>query len=337
MTIRYRRSTVAVILTMLFLHTTAAIADRLVMKNGDVITGNISQVADGEVLIEPAYADEFAVDLAEVVSIETDDTFEVELTDGTTLDAKFAVDPDGGQAVMVDDEIRRVDLVNLSEATEPEDWYDRTSHIDLNATWNDGNTDSKNTLLYADTSLKFGDHRHFADLTFRRDETEGDKTKEQDLFRYQYNWMFNDPWYTGANFSWERDPIRELDHRYTLGAVIGRDIFDDSNRFLTFSVGVGWSDEEIGGESESGTVGLWTLRYEHDFLGGDLTLFHDDSIQYQFYGVNNTILKSNTGFRFDIIADVYANVSLRYDWESDPAPGAEDFDTTLVVGVGAEF
>ena len=38
-----------------------------------------------------------------------------------------------------------------------------------------------------------------------------------------------------------------------------------------------------------------------------------------------------------IIADVYASLSLRYDYETDPAADAENEDTTLVVGIGAEF
>ena len=55
------------------------------MKNGDIITGNISKIEDGEVYIEPSYADEFSVDLAEVVSIDADQTFEIELEDGSKV------------------------------------------------------------------------------------------------------------------------------------------------------------------------------------------------------------------------------------------------------------
>ena len=40
------------------------LADQLIMKNGDVITGDISSIDDSKVTIKPAYADEFAVNLA---------------------------------------------------------------------------------------------------------------------------------------------------------------------------------------------------------------------------------------------------------------------------------
>jgi hypothetical protein len=35
--------------------------------------------------------------------------------------------------------------------------------------------------------------------------------------------------------------------------------------------------------------------------------------------------------------NIYANVSLRYDYETEPAEGAENEDTTFVFGIGAEF
>lgn len=316
---------------------TPALADQLMMKNGDIITGNISRIEDDKVYIEPGYADEFSVDLAEVVSIEADQTFEIELEDGSKVDASFAHGTDGMQTLEIDGQATNIPMEDLVLAEEPEEWYDRDSKAEVNMTWNDGNTDSRNNLIYADTNVKLGDHRHYGNLTFRRDKTDGLYTKKQDLFNYSYNWFFSDPWYLGATASWERDRIKELDHRYTVGFIMGRDIFDDSNRFLTISLGAGYSEEEYVSESDSGAAALWGLRYTHDFMDGDFAFFHDHNINHAFYGENNTIFKSNTGFRFDIIDDVYANISLRYDYESDPPEDAENADTTLVIGVGAEF
>ena len=315
-----------------------ALADQVQMKNGDIITGNISKIEDGEVYIEPSYADEFSVDLAEVVSIEADQTFEIELEDGSKVDASFAHGDDGMQTLVIDGEPRDIPMEELVLAEEPEDYYDRTSHVDVNMTWNGGNTDSRNNLFFADTSLKLGDHRHLGELTFRRDKTDGEYTKKQDLFNYSYNWLFNEPWYLGGVFSYERDPIKELDHRYMGGVVIGRDIFDDANKFLTISLGVGYTDEEFfNTEPESGSTGLWALRYTHDFKGGDIAFYHNHNINQHFFGTDNLIFKSNTGFRFDLIDDIYANVSLRYDYETEPAADAENEDTTFVFGIGAEF
>lgn len=310
--------------------------DRVLMKNGDVITGDVSLVTDSEVLIDPSYADEFSIDLAEVLSIDLDNTFEVELQDQLKLDAQIAVSESGEQVLVIEGEERPLELSDIAEAKDPDPYFDWGASVDFNATYNEGNTDSRNTLLFAKGNMKVGDHRHLGDVTFRREQTDGIRTKEQDLFNYSYNWMFSKPWYMGGSFTYERDPIRDLDHRYTAGLIFGRDIFDDARKFLTITVGAGYSDEEIGGISDSGAVGLWTLRYEHELWSG-VDFYHNHNITQQFYGVDNLIFKSNTGFRFDLISDLYATVSLRYDYETEPAAEASGDDSTLALGLGYTF
>lgn len=335
---RNHRFLAAVLFMAVILLSGNVLADQVIMKNGDIITGNISKIEDGEVFIEPSYADEFSVKLAEVVSIDAVETFEIELEDGSNVDASFAHGAEGMQTLVVDGTPRDIPMEELTMATEPEPWYDRTSHVDVNMTWNGGNTDSRNNLIFADTSLKLGDHRHQGDLTIRRDQTDGIDTKKQDLFNYTYNWFFSDPWYMGGTLSYERDPIRELDHRYNVGLIFGRDIFNEASRFMTISLGAGWSEQEFFSTgTDSGATGLWNLQYTQDFFGDNMEFFHNHNINYQFFGDNNLIFKSNTGFRFDIISDVYTNISLRYDYETEPSLGAENDDTTLVFGVGAKF
>ncbi len=311
--------------------------DRIVMKNGDIITGNVSLIDGDDVIIEPAYADKFAVDLAEVVSIELDEPLEMEMVDETTIDAAtLGLNSAGEQVLVVDGEESPISLADIAEATEPEDYFDWGASVDWSTTVNEGNTDTRNTLLFTQGNMKIGDHRHFGDLTFRREETDGVRTKEQDLLNYAYNWLFSDPWYMGGSFSFERDPIRDLDHRYTAGVLIGRDIFDDSRKFLTFSIGAGYSEEKFSGVKDSGLAGLWNLRYQHEFWDG-VDFFHTQNFIQQFYGDDNLILKTNTGFRFSLIDDLYANVSLRYDYETEPAEGASKDDSTLQFGIGYSF
>ena len=316
---------------------TAGLADQLVMKNGDVITGDISAIAGDKVTIKPAYSDEFAVNLADVASIEDDGVYGVVLEDGREVQAQFAGVADGQQALIVEDQPVSAAVSGITVLPPPAPYYERVSHVDLNMTLRDGNTDSRNTLLFADTRMRLGVHRHIADLTFAREEVDGVDTKEQDLLRYEYNWLLDGPWYLGATASYERDPIKELDHRYTAGLLVGRDIFNDDVRLLTASLGAGYADEELGGVSDSGAVGLWKLVYEHKLRQDALAFFHNHNIDYHFYGDNNATFKSNTGFRWDVIGSVYTSVSLRYDYQTEPAPGSESYDTTLAVGIGAEF
>jgi len=328
-------------LLMLVAIATEARADQLTMKNGDRISGEIQRIWDKEVVIEPELDDDVnvTIDFENVAYIESEREFEVELADGREVIAKLVGPADDDQQLIeIDGVTQPIALADLYEVDEIDDYFDWESHIDFNASINKGNTDSVNTKLYADTNLKLGDHRHIADLTLTREEQNHVTTRDQDLFRYNYNWLFDDPWFLGALLSAERDPIKDLDLRLILAALIGRDFINTPDTILSGQLGMGFlTEEDTLGETEQNGVAIWQLRYRQDLFTDDLELFHDHSINLYISGRNNTVLKTSTGARYEITDLLYANVSLDYDYESEPAGTAENDDLRLVVGLGVEF
>ena len=328
------------LLVSVFLITTSH-ADQVTLKSGDRITGEIQRIWDKEVIIEPEYDDDVkaAIDIGNVAHIESEREFEVELTDGREVIAQL-IGPgdDGQQLIVIDGVTETILLTDLYELDEIEDYFDWESHIDFNAAINKGNTDSVNTKLYADTNLKLGDHRHIADLTFVREEQDHVTTRDQDLFRYNYNWLFSEPWFFGALLTAERDPIKDLDMRLILAALMGRDFLNTPDTILSGQLGLGYlTEEDTLGETQQSSVGIWTLRYRQDLFTDDLELFHDHSINIYLTGRNNTVIKTSTGARYEITDLLYANISIDYDYESDPAGTAENDDLSLVLGLGVEF
>ena len=186
---------------------TICLFGELVMKNGDRITGNITKIWDKEIFIEPDYADEFSVDQDAVEYFVSDDEFTIELGDGKEVDVLFdGVDDDGNQVVLIGDQTMAVPLVQIEELDEVEDYSDWEAHVDFNTTVNRGNTDSLNSKMTGDYSLKLGDHRHLFEMLFSREEQNSISVKEQDLYRYSYNYAFSQRWGFGAVGSYERDP-----------------------------------------------------------------------------------------------------------------------------------
>ncbi len=302
----------------------AANADVLVLKNSDRITGKIDQRVDGEISIKPAYANEFSVDVEAVERVEWDEDSGIDL-----------------EAVVESSEVESEDdqIVSSRDATpdEPESVFNWRGHLDLSATVNKGNTDSLDSKLRLDTTVKINRHRHIGEIAFFREETDGISNKEQDLYRYSYNWLFNDPWFFVAQLSYERDPIIALDSRVIGSAGIGLDVWDTPRRALSMHLGAGLQTEEIGMQSEDSGVATWTLRYRQNLRGDDLELFHNHTVTHNITGRANTSYKTSTGFRFEITDLLYANVSLDFDFETDPVAMAENEDTALVIGIGAEF
>lgn len=334
----FRNRPVVIFILLTLALSPAANADVLYLKNGDQITGTIKRIWDDEVTIEPDYSDEFTVDLPMVVRIESDRDFEIEMPDGTDVVAQFdGVDDEGNQILIVGGEPTSVALGAMRELDEPEDFYDWEVLVDYSLSVNDGNTDALNSRLSGEGMFKHGDHRHIATILQANEEQNSITTKEQTLLGYTYNFLFNDPWFFAAAGQYEEDPIRELEYRITASAGIGRDIWNDPNRFLTGQLGLGFRDEEIGLEKETSTVAVWALRFRHEFFSDDFEVFHNHNIVYTIDGRDNTVFKTSTGIRYEITDLLYLNVSLDWDHETEPAGTAEKTDTLFVVGAGLEF
>jgi hypothetical protein len=174
-------------------------------------------------------------------------------------------------------------------------------------------------------------------MLFNRESQQGVSIKEQDLFKYNYNWLFRDPWFFGLSGSYERDPIRDLSGRLIGAASFGRDIWDRPHKVLNFQLGLGYQNENIGGVTDNSAVAIWALRFSYDLFRNDLETFHNHSITTNLSGRDNTVLKTSTGLRYEITDLLYANLSVDYDYETDPADVASKSDLTFLWGIGAEF
>ena len=317
---------------------TPVCADVLVLKNGDRITGDIKRIWDDEILIEPEYSDELNVDMSVLEYIESDREFEIDLNDGRSLVASFVgADSDGNQIIKSGDESVSVTLADLLEMDEPEKEFDWESNVEVSANLNKGNTDTANVKVRADTTVKFNDHRHIGEITFFREELANVSTKEQDLFKYSYNWIFNDPWFFSTNLSLERDPIIELDSRVIISVGIGRDIWNTPRRTLNVNLGAGYQTEDFSSGSADSSVMTWTLRYRQDFFSDDVGLFHNQTITSNIDGRTNTSYKTTTGLSYEITDLLTTSLSLDFNYETDPVDLAENEDIALLFGLALEF
>lgn len=316
----------------------SSLAGVLVLNNGDRITGEIKQIWDAEVIIEPAYSDEFSVDMDVIVSIESDREFEITLDDGREVVARpDGADAEGKQVLVIAQERIPLAVDALTELDEIDEYFDWDSWVDWSAALNKGNTDSNNTRLVGRTALRLGDHRHNGEIAIAREEQNGVSVKEQDTLVYDYNWLFSEPWFLSAGYSFERDPIRELINRSIGSLGIGRDIFNTPRLTLSIQLGAGAIRENIGGITDESSVINWKLQYRQDLFGEDLEVFHNQSIVRYLSGRENTIFKTSSGLRYEITDLLYATAGLNYDYETEVVGESDNEDIGLLFGFGLEF
>jgi putative salt-induced outer membrane protein YdiY len=316
---------------------TQAWGDVVYMNNGDRITGDIKRVWDNELFLETPYADEFPISLDAVARIESDEPFEIELRDHSEITGSFGVDESGAMVLITETETRPFSPMGIEELSEPEERFDWDARSDFSYRATRGNTETTNFLWQAAGGVKIGDHRHRGDFSFDRIDQDGLTTKEQYTANYVYSWFFSDDWFLASGIGYERDPIRELTYRYTPGGGLGYQFFDDAYRQFEVVLSAVGVREKLGGVTEDSSAARWDLRYRRDMLGGDLEFFHNHRLWVYVTGRTNRVVDTSTGFRWDVWGDIYMNVQVDWDWESEPAAGNEQEDITYALGIGIEL
>lgn len=323
-------------LLALFLPVVAS-ADVIYLKNGDRITGEIKEMWDENVTIEPDYSDKFDVEFEHIARIESEQALDIELYD-ETKGAYLIESSEKDGFVRLTSSYESIEVA-LSEVKKVEtiEEFDWDANLDVSSNFSRGNTNSQSTNLQWKGSMERGDHRYNTDLSIAREELEGETTKQRDRLNVGYNYLFHDDWFFALNVTAERDPVAQLDRRLSVNPALGYDVWDDANRVLNFQFGAGYADESTAGQDESSTNIDWRLNFLWEFLRGDMEFFHNHNIYRNLEGRKNIVLNSQTGIRYDITDDIYLNLQANYDYDSEPASGAENDDLTFLIGAGMEF
>jgi hypothetical protein len=318
----------------------ALAADFVLMKNGDRITGEVEKIWNGEVFIEPEYGDTYAIELEYVSHIHTEEEFEVEFRRGRRIESvlgRLGLDDEGQPVVLVDGGSRTYPIAQIDNMLEVEDFFDWEVRSDISVNVASGNTETNNGRFYAMSRIKLGEHRHLLELTRDGAKSDGEVTKDQTNVYYEDLWTFRDDWFMRGSVTWTRDPIRDLESRSQVYLGPGFHVWDDSKRTLNISIGPNYLVEDIGIEKEDSLAVQTVFRYEQRFLDDDLVVFQQTDYQSVVTGRKNKILNTSTGIRWELPRDVYINMQVDYDHETNPAEGREGEDVTYLVGVGVEL
>lgn len=316
----------------------AAQADVVYLKNGDRITGEIKEIWDDKITIEPEYTDEFDVDLEDVLSVSSDGAFDIELYNGVEGEYTLLNSEIPGQIILQEGagEIS-LSMIEIKHVEEIEEFFEWDLKADLNQTLSSGDTESFTANLNADLELKWGDHRTDYVLSSTVEEVNKDTVKDITRFNIGYNYIFSGSWFMAVDYGQERDPIALLDRRVSINPAIGYDIFDNPGQTLRIQLGAGYQNEIIDNVEEEGTLIDWRLNWERDIFNGDLELFHNQNIYQNLAGRENLVINTQTGFRYEITDDIYINTQLNYDHDSAPAEETSGRNLNLVFGAGLKF
>lgn len=326
------------LMTLLILHATG-FADEVKMKNGDRITGKITQLKDGMLKIETKYAGILGIDWKEVETLQTDEAVIVLLKDESAVRTTFP--GDAGKRLSSDGNILRgVDLSNVA-AINPDPPSTGTLYsgkVNAGISISDGNTQKSAFSTDGEWVARAVEDRWTLGWRMNQEKTEGRKTADYLSGYAKYDYFITEKWYALANVAAERDTISNLDLRLDMGVGTGYQFIETKTDTLSAEVGISQVAEDITQAANPRYLAQRWAVSANFLLGESKTEFfhqHDGLLSYE--SIDNIIIRSVTGFRMPIYSMLVSSIQARWNWQNSPPKGIRNSDVDYMLLLGYKF
>ena len=330
----------AVLCAVLYTGAGSAVADTVVLNNGDRLTGTVDSIAGGRLVLTTEYAGNVPIKLDQVAEVVTEAEFDVRTADGV-VSGKFQI-ADGAQQISSDSGAVALEVASIKSAgqnklaltTLGNDWSSRT---DLSAIISNGNSDTESYNTLIESVLKRDTVQHSLSLLVSNEKAEEERTKDQLDLDYGYKRFISEKWDASVNAEYFQDRLKDIDQRITLGAGMGYQFWDDSFGALSTDVSLNYVQEELDGDDETNPAVRWGLDYNRWLFAKKLEFFHKQSVLFIPDSDRGEVIESSTGLRFALNDRIDTTARVDVNHETKPPPGSSETDVTYTVGVGIKF
>ena len=320
---------------------TGAIADTVTLLNGDSITGTVTTISGGNVMLSTEHIGDLVIPAGQLTSITKEGMMRITTTSGAQLVGGLS-NIDGQQVITTDSGTQAVAIADLFEAAEdnvlavaPEPTW--TTTADLGWSLTKGNSDTESRSIHVDSIATRGKFEHRAFAYLDSEEAQEVTTRETIDAGYDLRYYFRDKWYALGSIGYFRDELKEIDSRYTLGAGLGYQFFDHAIASLSTDLGATMVVEDLAGESETNPALRWGVDYFRWLRPGLVEYFYGHEVLKILDSERGEVYKLNTGIRFHVSERWHANARLDLVHETKPPAGNHKSDITYSVGFGMNF
>ena len=317
------------------------LADRVQLHNGSIITGSVTNIKQGKLQIDSGYG-QLLIPLKDIASMEADSPLWIRFK-GEQAFSPWKVETLNNQLQLVSEDQSQVRPANPSEFASvsrlPPDSDEWRWSGNANVYMNLQRGNIKKDTFNADGRFAVRNrlNRNTLDWKSEYEEDDTKKLKDRWLVKYGYNRFLNPSWYLAGNASWEKDEIKLLDSRTSVGAGIGHQFYDEPDLNLSAELGAShlWEKYTEPKSKRNTTAGHWLLHYDQ-LIRERVTLFHDQDIFYRIKD-KSWLLQTATGFRVKLIDLLHLSIRYEFDYDSEPKEGKKKDDSALLFGLGASW
>jgi len=334
------KKTVLLFFLLFFLKISAQISDTLVLKNNDIIVGEIKTMDKGILQIKTDYSKEdFKVEWKHVKSIGSEKVHIINLSDGSLLNGKITKIKTPNQCEITNIETQTKSIVDLTYIVRikpvEDSFWDR-----LNASFDAGIklTKAQNLQqLTINVRLGYTAKKWYATATYKQiqsiqDESEPIRRIDTDL---SYVYLLPKDYFIPLTVVMLKNTEQDIDLRVVSKAGYGKYLIHNNKKYWGLASGLSFNNERFTETTEANK----SLEL---FLGSDLNLYDigDFSIQSKvnFFPSLTESKRIRADFsvdtKYDLPLDFFIKLSFIYNYDNKPKPGASKDDYVFQTTFG---
>ena len=312
-------------------------ADEVVMKNGDRITGKVVELLDGKLSIKTEYAGVINIDWSQVETFSTAEPIFV--TIGDNVVRATVSEADVGTATLSSEDWLETEPIELSRLSamnyEPKPTVRVSGRINIGASSTSGNTNVDTTNGDAEMVARSDKNRFTLGGEIHRAKTDDVETESNWLAYLKYDHFFSQRWYGFANASGENDDFKDIRLRTTFGLGAGYQWFDTEKTKLSFEIGANYVNiDRIESTDTDYPAARWSLDFLQRLFSSKTEFFHRSAVFSSLDDSGNFFLRTRTGLRLPIVANLNTTIQYNYDYDDNPAPGRVKEDKAWLFTLG---
>jgi putative salt-induced outer membrane protein YdiY len=327
----------------------SAIADELIMKNGDRLQGKVLSMSLGKLVFESPYAGKITISWDHVDRLSSDDVLEVTLQDNQTLKGKAVTAADGTIVLKpetgpVTKPIAMAEVKTMSPPKPPEGWK-FTGRVGAGVSKTAGNTDTQAFNLDGQLGLAKHPHRFSLYGETNQEKADGEQTVNNSLLTLDYDRFVAERFFLFGNGRVNQDKFQDLRYLGALAAGAGYQFWQSEQKNLTLKIGPSYVWEKYTAPQKNFDnrdyrdyfAGFWAIDFDIWFFDKFMQFFHHDDGFLDLEETDVWRIRTRTGLRIPIAYKFFTSLQYNYDWVNSTADGKKNYDSTIMFKLGWEY
>ena len=315
------------------------LADTVWLKNGDRLTGKISVLDGGKLLVETDYGGSIPVDWKKVATLESNRKLLIKQDDVHGELAQSLQAAEDGRVILANGaEPRTVALASISQIIHPKPLiqdFTWKGNVDVAMDYKRAETDTDDYEVSIDTKARHGLWRHNATANYNREFRNDVVATDNWDAEYALDRFIDEHWFWQGRLGYKRDQIEDVRRQRTIGTGPGYQFWDNELGAFSLASLLNRSDYEFAdGDREAFYLLAVKWDYRRYLVGKTFEVFSTGELGKPLESVADYALDSEIGLRYKVTDWASLNMKAQKDLVSGSDNELDETRYTIGFGIG---